>query len=268
MMKNVCVMGCALALSSVANAKEISETDLLSLPEADVLFLGEVHDNPVHHANQALVLRTIGAAAVVFEMLTPENATKITSDLLNDQEALGQVLGWQQSGWPDFDMYYPIFAASSGAEIYGAQVSRSSAREAVMGGDVAAVFGADAELFGLSRALPENRQAEREAKQMVAHCDALPEHMLPGMVLAQRLRDATLARAAAEALEATGGPVAVITGNGHARTDWGASALMPEGISVLSVGQLEAAPEGTQPYDLWLVTEAAEREDPCAAFGK
>jgi hypothetical protein len=35
---------------------------------------------------------------------------------------------------------------------------------------------------------------------------------------------------------------------------------------VLSIGQLEAMPEGEVAHDLWLVTAPAEREDPCKAF--
>ena len=95
--------------------------------------------------------------------------------------------------------------------------------------------------------------------------------MMPGMVEAQRLRDAALARATLQAMADTGGPVAVIAGSGHARRDWGIPAALavaaPE-LSVLSVGQIEAegAAEPEQPFDLWLVTEPTPREDPCAAF--
>ena len=39
----------------------------------------------------------------------------------------------------------------------------------------------------------DSEQAAREAEQMAAHCDALPEDILPGFVEAQRLRDAALA---------------------------------------------------------------------------
>lgn len=105
--------------------------------------------------------------------------------------------------------------------------------------------------------------------QAEAHCDALPETMLPGMVLAQRVRDAALARAALRALDDTGGPVLVFTGNGHARTDWAMPAKLARAapdVSVLSVGQLEAAPDDSPPYDLWVVTPEAERPDPCDAF--
>jgi uncharacterized iron-regulated protein len=104
---------------------------------------------------------------------------------------------------------------------------------------------------------------------MSSHCDALSDEMLPGMVEAQRLRDAVLAHAAIAAHSATGGPVVVITGSGHARTDHGIPATIaraaPE-VSVLSVGQLESDPGSDAPFYLWIVTAAMDRSDPCAAF--
>ena len=111
--------------------------------------------------------------------------------------------------------------------------------------------------------------AEREALQMAAHCNALPESMLAGMVMGQRLRDAALARAVVQAFQVSGGPVAVITGNGHARKDWGIPAALDQAapaLSILSIGQFETTPQGNAPYDLYLVTDPAERDDPCKAF--
>ncbi|MDF0601977.1 ChaN family lipoprotein, partial [Psychromarinibacter sp. C21-152] len=210
----------------------------------------------------------IGATALVFEMLTEEQALRVRPGLLDDAEALERALGWEASGWPDFAMYYPIFAAAEGAAIFGGALPRDEVRRAVSEG-AAAVFGGAAGLFGLDGALTETEQADREAGQMVAHCDALPEAMLGGMVEAQRLRDAGLARAVVAALAETGGPVAVITGNGHARLDWGLARALaraaPE-VSVISVGQFEEAAPEAPPFDYWLVTEAAERDDPCAGF--
>ncbi|MGR3637730.1 MAG: ChaN family lipoprotein [Shimia sp.] len=267
MKQSVALMAFAMSVvTGGAGAEEISAADFGNLPQAQVVFLGEVHDNPHHHDNQAAALLTLAPSAVVFEMLTPEMAAVVTPDLLKDQAQLAKALDWAHSGWPGFEMYYPVFSASAGAEIYGAQVPRAAARAAVMGEDMAEAFGKGAERFGLLAELPEAQQEEREAKQMAAHCDALPAEMLPGMVLAQRLRDASLARAAMAALDATGGPVAVITGNGHARRDWGAPALLPQEVSVLSIAQFEAPSQGPEPFDKWLVTAAAEREDPCAAF--
>ncbi|KPA21739.1 hypothetical protein shim_24460 [Shimia sp. SK013] len=267
MKQSVALMAFAMSVvTGGAGAEEIFVSDFGDLPQAQVVFLGEVHDNPHHHDNQAAALVAIAPKAVVFEMLTHEKAAAVTPSLLRDQAKLAKALDWANSGWPSFEMYYPVFAASAGAEIYGAQVPRATARAAVMGEDLAEAFGEGAERFGLLAKLPEAQQEEREAKQMAAHCNALPAEMLPGMVLAQRLRDASLARAVLAALEATDGPVVVITGNGHARTDWGAPALLPQEVSILLIAQFETPSQGPEPFDKWLVTAAAEREDPCEAF--
>lgn len=230
--------------------------------------LGEVHDNPVHHLNQARALSALAPKAVVFEMLTEAQAAEAVPGLRGDAAALEAALGWNASGWPDFAIYWPVFEALGGAEIVGAAVPREEARRAFEV-PLAEVFGPESGLFGLDRPLPPADQAAREAEQQAAHCDALPPQMLPGMVAAQRLRDAALARAALSALRQTGGPVAVITGSGHARTDIGVPALLalaaPE-VTVLALGQVERPAGSEQPFDLWIVTDPAPRGDPCAAF--
>lgn len=242
----------------------------LALPAVaqDVLILGEVHDNPVHHAVQAARVATLQPQAIVFEMLTENQAALITPDLRSDEAALAKTLEWDKSGWPDFSMYYPIFAAAPEAKIYGAQVTRDTSR-AVLEVGLVAVFDADAARYGLDRELTQTEQTAREALQMEAHCDALPEDLLPGMVAIQRLRDAVLARSVVQAMEATGGPVAVITGNGHARRDWGVPAYLAEvapDLEVWVLGQTEedAGLEGD--FDEVTSAPAVERPDPCAAF--
>ncbi|MDD9729280.1 ChaN family lipoprotein [Mameliella sp. AT18] len=240
-----------------------------TLSDADVLFLGEVHDNPAHHARQAEIVAEVQPRAIVWEMLDPEAMPRITPDLIADEAALGAALNWADSGWPAFSMYYPIFVAAPEAAHFGAQVPRDAAR-AVMSQTLVEAFGENAARFGLDRPLPVGQQERREALQMAAHCDALPADILPMMVDIQRLRDARLAAAALEALEATGGPVAVITGNGHARKDWGAPALLalaaPD-VSILALGQGEnegAAPDGG--FDLIESAPPVDRPDPCEAF--
>lgn len=235
----------------------------------DVYFLGEVHDNPAHHAMQAEKVAEIAPKAVVWEMLTADLASEVTSDTISDAETLGETLAWESRGWPDFDMYYPIFAASPDARHYGAALPREEARR-VMGEPVGTVFGEGAARFGLESDLPEAQQAAREAMQLASHCDALPVEMLPMMVSIQRLRDARLAEVALAAFEATGGPVAVITGNGHARKDWGAPALLalaaPD-LRIFALGQGETGnggPDGG--FDELVSAPAVDRPDPCAEF--
>lgn len=236
---------------------------------ADVVFLGEQHDNPAHHARQARIVEDLAPVALVFEMLTAEQAARVSPELIADEAALEAVLGWEDSGWPDFSMYHPIFLAAPDAAYFGAAIPRDEARR-VMSDGIVAVFGDSAARYGLGSALPAEQQARREALQMAAHCDALPETMLPMMVSIQRLRDAALARAALEALDETGGPVVVITGNGHARKDWGAPAALARAapdVRVASLGQGEkafGAPEGG--FDRVEIAADVDRGDPCAAF--
>jgi uncharacterized iron-regulated protein len=258
----------ATALWAAAAAAWVDDADLTA---RDVVFLGEVHDNPIHHAHQAEALRALRPAAVVFEMLTPEQAARVNGyESLPEADALARALDWGDSGWPDFAMYHPVFeaAGAAGARVYGTTLPRERLTRA-MAGALAEAFGGEAARFGLGTPLDAGEQATREALQRAAHCDALPEAMLPGMVAVQRLRDAHIARTALAALEETGGPVAVITGSGHARTDWGAPALLrlaaPE-ARVFAVGQLEEdAAADPPPFDLLVTTAPALREDdPCA----
>jgi uncharacterized iron-regulated protein len=237
------------------------------LPKADVYFLGEVHDNPAHHQAQAELVAQIQPKAVVWEMLTQEQAAQVAP---LPQDVLEAKLGWAESGWPDFAMYYPIFAASTQAAHYGGAVPREVARN-MKGKTAAEVFGNGAKEFGLTVDLPDEQLATRKQMQFDAHCQAMPMEMTGFLVDFQRLRDASLAREALVALaDSKGGPVVVITGNGHARKDWGAPAALRAAvpnITVFSLGQGETGrsePEGG--FDRITYAPPAEREDPCAAF--
>lgn len=256
-------LGCGPAL-----ATEITPQMLDSLPPAQVYVLGEVHDNPLHHRHQARAVQALQPKAIVFEMFNADTAARITAQNRTDAAALEQALEWADLGWPPFSQYYPIFAAAPEAAIYGGGVPREQLRASVMQG-AASVLGDGAADFALDQPLPDTQQTARETLQMEAHCNALPEEMLGGMVEAQRLRDAMLAQQARLALQEVGTPVVVITGNGHARTDWGLPAALEAaqpGVELLSIAQFETTPPWDEPFDMWLVTPPVDREDPCAAF--
>lgn len=257
-----------LLLGGSLAAEEIAPDALLALPEADVVIVGEIHDNPTHHENQALVAAALSPRAIVFEMFGPDAALAATPETRRNPDALAEALDWSERGWPDFAFYYPIFVAAPDAAIFGGALPRASVRRAVEEG-AAAVMGGSASLFGLEAHLDDEEQEIRNTLQREAHCNALPEDILPGMVEAQRLRDASLARAVIAAMNETGPPVLVITGNGHARRDWGIPRMLNRAdpdLTVLSIGQFETPPEDPSPFDLWLVTTPAERGDPCEAF--
>ena len=253
------------ALAGTAAAREVvlEALDDPALYEgAEVVLLGEVHDNPGHHAAQARALAALRPTAVVWEMLSPEAAGRVDPALT--PAALGEALAWAGSGWPDFAMYAPLFAAAPGAAHVGAAVPVDDLRAAMERG--AAALMADPASIGLDAPLPPEAQAAEERRQADSHCGALPAEMLPAFVEAQRLRDAALARGALDALAAHGPPVAVIAGSGHVAAAYVPAMLRTAGVEALAIGQVEGGvpPAGT--FDVWLAAPAPARADPCDAF--
>ena len=245
--------------------------DLPQLPPADVIILGETHDNGLHHAGQAEYLKTLSPTAVVFEMLSVEQAEIVNSDPKTDLPQLGKTIGWEAAGWPDFSLYAPIFSALGETPAIAAGTKREVVQRA-FGEGAATVFGRDAATFGLDDPLPTAELEARKSMQFEAHCRAMPIEMMAGMVEAQRVRDAVMAQAVLDALEDFGPPVAVIAGSGHAHKIWGVPALLAHAkpdIAVLSVAFVETgnAPD-LQAFDIVIPTAPVERDDPCQAFEK
>ncbi len=270
-MRNLAILATAIVIFGCpgqgAMAESLLSTELRQqMSNFDVIILGETHDNPQHHLVQAEAVEAIAPTAVVWEMVTEEGAQRLAQKAASNPQELSEILRWAELGWPPLSMYYPIFGASE-APVYGAMVPRSAARLAMERG-AATALGADAARYGLTVPLPAAEQAAREADQLAAHCDAVPAEILPQLVAIQRLRDAVLARATLQAVDDTGGPVVVITGNGHARRDWGIptflSRLRP-GLKVFALGQSEGG-EIAGEFDAVVESPPVDREDPCKAF--
>ena len=173
-------------------------------------------------------------------MLTETQAKRVAGVSHADMEALGTALAWQGSGWPSFEYFFPIFAAAP-----------------------------EAARFGLAEQLPKHEQIAWQASLIVAHFDALLVEMLLGMVGIQRLRNGRLAQSALNAIALTDGPVAVITGYGHKRTDWGLAVYVlrvDPFVTLYSLGQAEAEAPLEGRFDAIINSSPVERDDPCAAF--
>ncbi|NNK15643.1 MAG: ChaN family lipoprotein [Sulfitobacter sp.] len=259
----------SLAAAHGAAALDLTGDQITLMLDADIVILGEIHDNAAHHAGQAELMQQINPKAVVFEMLNREMAEGVNASDRNDIAALGAEIGWQDAGWPDIALYAPVFEALGTAQAVGAMADRTTVRAAFAEG-AAAVFGNGADRFGLTEALPAGELDLRMQLQFEAHCEAMPLNLMGGMVEAQRLRDAAFSKAALTALDTYGAPVVVITGNGHARRDWAMPhmiALAAPDVSTYTVGFVEAPAAPDDPrFDLTIVTDPAPRQDPCAAF--
>ncbi|WP_299437023.1 ChaN family lipoprotein [uncultured Rhodospira sp.] len=266
------------------------------LAGADLVILGEKHDNPDHHRAQAWLLERMVSAgrhpAVVWEMLDAGQGAALADYLVRpdaDAPGLGPAVDWGESGWPDWALYQPIAAVALDADLplLPGNLPRADIRRAAMEGWEAVVGAEGLAPRALDVPFPDALREALGAEILRGHCDMLPESALPGMIAAQRLRDGEMARAllVGANLEETDGAV-LIAGNGHARADravpWVLGHLAPE-ASVLSVGVLEVpedlpadpapadlrdtdADTGPPPFDLVVLTPALEDVDPCEKF--
>ncbi len=258
-----------------------------ALVASPFVLLGEIHDNPDHHLLQARLVRAITASgrrpALAFEMLSTDQQALVDAAVARaprDPDELGKAVGWNHSGWPEFEMYRPIFAAGldAGLRIVAAELPRAKVKDAVRLGPEG--LGPELrERLARDEPLPEPLVASLRHEMRESHCNELPEEMLDPLVLAQRARDAQMAERMAAAGES--GAI-LVTGNGHARTDRGVPSVLGKDEPprhAVSVALLEVDPEirvptgyakewgeGPLPFDFAVFTPGAEREDPCESL--
>lgn len=241
------------------------DTLLARLRAARYRLLGEVHDHPEHHAIRARLVGRLAPVEVFFEQFDREHdaALRAAQAAGADADALARAGKLDEKAWR-WPLHRPIVEASlrAGHAVRAANLSRADARRVVLSGRAEGVT---------LPAWPAEDEARLRRQIEESHCGALPAKMVPAMTLAQRARDAALARALASAP----GPAVLIAGNGHVRRDLGVPRYLPEQATTLSVGFVEtrareADPRGYDPgaYDYAWFTAPQPRADPCEAFGK
>jgi uncharacterized iron-regulated protein len=261
-----------------ASGLALTPADVLSrMRSADVVLLGELHDNPHHHARRAALIAALGGpAAVVAEHLPRDAAPALVAGLAGD--ALRRALeasGFDAKGWR-WPLHEPLFAAiaRAGMPLRGGNLERDTARRLAREG--AGALPADLAPWIAAAPWPGAARAALEHDLLQGHCGHLSASRMPGMVAAQQGRDAAMAQALTEALtqaQASGRrPVILLAGNGHVRHDYGVPALLRQRLpraQILAVGFNEPAPAaapGHALYDIVWTTPAAVRDDPCKAF--
>lgn len=261
---------------NVRTSRFVHQRDALAPLDGFVL-LGEKHDNPDHHALQALVLRDLVARgkkpAVAFEQLDLEKQPAVDEARATRRaDAVATAAAWESSGWPPFAQYAPIVQAALDADlpIFATGLSRTRMRSLMKPED-------GAPPLDEGEPLTEEHQASLAEELREGHCGKLPEAMLPVMIRVQRARDASMANALAKA---PGG--VLVAGTGHVRRDRGAGrdlAARAPGKPVWSVAFVEVERgkddplayaarwhAKTLPFDLVWFTPRANDDDPCAAF--
>jgi len=258
-----------------------------ALASARFRLLGEIHDDPAHHAIRARLLREIAARglrpAVVMEQfdLDHDAALRAAQRAHADADAVATQGALDRKGW-QWPMHRPIVeqALASKLPLRAGNLARAALR-----GDLDAALHRHprvAERLHGARWTDAQAQALR-SDIVLAHCNMLPDAIVPTLVLAQRIRDAAMAQALVD--DATANGAVLIAGNGHVRDDLGVPVYLrvPDHRGArstsISVGFLEASADDAEAdtfpraliaanpgYDYVVITPAIERPDPCAAF--
>ena len=264
------------ALFRLRDSATVNTQTLLSdMQSADAVLLGEIHDNPRHHALRAQLLRepALKQRNVVVEYLDAGQVVGAGDKLLPRLEQAGfDANGWQ---WP---LHQPLFAAAldQGMSVYGGNLPRDQSR---------AVFksrgnnlGAALQALLLHAPLSDDSLAALRREIDEGHCGALPAMMFEGMMAVQRARDASMADEVMQHL-----PAVLLSGNGHAWKHLGVPHILAAnrpGMRSLSVLFLEHGPfvdaaaqaewlqnwQGKADY-VWL-TQPVSRPDPCLSLQK
>lgn len=248
---------------------------------SDIVILGEIHDNPVHHQIQARIVQELVSRgrrpALVWEMV-PRLMQPLLTDYRGSASTLGEILAWEERGWPDWRLYQPIaeVAIAAGLPMRAGDLDSLTVRRIFAKGTGYALGPVRQRRLRLDQPLPDDVQAAMLEEQAKAHCDLLPPARLPPMVDVQRARDAALAESSLYALTARGADsVVLITGAAHARRDRAVPAVLAQiapTVTVFSIALQEgpAMPEADtgagKPFDAVLHTAAGPDVDHCAAL--
>jgi uncharacterized iron-regulated protein len=245
--------------------------------EADIVLLGEVHDNPVDHALRGALLTAFSAQrpAVVFEQFADRDTPIPPPAPDQSVEAWLDAAGFDRTGWR-WPLHAPVVdaALAHARSLWGANLSREELMPVVREGE-SAVRAPIRRLMDQAP-LDSAAAAAMDSTLQVSHCQQLPQSMIAGMRTAQVARDAAMARALLLAGADSGQrPEWLMAGNGHVQRDLGVPRILRAAVPtarVLAVGLLEREENGALPaaaerrgYDLVIVTPRTQREDPCAA---
>ena len=274
----------------VSARRFVTEKTLVdALAHARFRLLGEIHDDPVHHAVRARLLREIAARglhpAVVMEQFDLDNdeALRAAQHAHADADDVAAAGALDRKGW-QWPMHRPIIAAAlaSGLPIRAGNLSRRT-----LGGDLEAVLRDMPALALRVRDAPwTDAQAHALRQDIVdSHCGMLPDAIVPKLVLAQRMRDAAMAQALVD--DATADGAVLIAGNGHVRSDLGVPVYLDATgpgaakTRTLGVGFLEASDDDPRAgdfaerlvaanpgFDYVVLSPPIARPDPCEAFRK
>lgn len=264
-------------------------TPLADLMRAQVIFLGEVHDNPAHHRLQRQIIGQImadkapaGALAMEqFDLSHQAELDRVQSLADVSVEQIVRAGRFDRQGW-SWPQYRNLIALAHAHHwpIIALNLSRRSAFAIARGG-LAAASGPEQHVlraFSSDLHLPLVQEAELERQLLSAHCGRIPAEYIPKLARAQVARDILMAHTLFRYLEKHPGVrLVAIVGRQHARKDRGAAywlRRMAPTIRQVSIGltpvdtdrSSRSRLERTAGFDWRVLTPKVESGDPCARF--
>jgi uncharacterized iron-regulated protein len=264
------------ALFRLSDKRVVDAQTLLSdMQSADVVLLGEIHDNPRHHEIRAQLLRepALNRRSLIAEHMDAGQQVGSGDKLLTRLEQAGfDAKGWQ---WP---LHQPVFAAAleQNMAVFGGNLPRDQTRPVLKSRGNSLDPGLQTLLLHAPLSDDSLKALRREIDE--GHCGALPGMMFEGMMAVQRARDAAMADQLMKHL-----PAVLVSGNGHAWKHLGVPHILEAnrpGLRQISVLFLEHAAftdaaaqaewlqswQGKADY-VWL-TPPVSRTDPCLSLQK
>ena len=221
--------GCVATTARDGDPAALARLVAVRAVRAQVVYLGESHDNPRHHADQARVLEAMLAdgarPALAFEMLAQDQQPAVDAAMLEtaDPATLAKRLEWALRGWPDFEMYRPLFdlARRYRLTVIALDLPKPSVRR-IAGEGLAALAPGERSRVASRLARDDDRERRIASEIETAHCGLLPAAAVPRMVEAWHARNVTMAQRILQALGQELGQglepatrVVVIVGRGH-----------------------------------------------------
>ncbi len=200
---------------------------------ADVLLLGELHDDPNHqrwHRETVEALAGRGRLAALALEMAERGTTTAGLPADAGEAAVRAALRWDDQAWP-WAAYGPAVMAATraGVPVLGANLPRAQVRQAM----------ADASLD--ERLPPPELERQRQAVRD-GHCGLLPSTQVAPMTRVQLARDWTMAQVLAMAAR-PGQTVMLLAGSGHVDAQVGVPRHLPAALAVQALAwPVTAAP--------------------------
>lgn len=236
----VVVLG--LPFHSAAFAQNDWRSQISTLPDADLILLGEQHDAPEHQELARLSVKLLAnkkaLSALVLEMA---DAGVSTEGMLTEssEATVRERLKWNDAGWP-WSRYGPVVmeAVQAGVPVVGSNLPRSA---------MAAAMREDA----LDSKVPNAVLVGHRERMIEGHCGLLPESQVPAMARIQIARNERMAQTASTWIR-SGKSVFLLAGAEHVKKDRGIPLL----LDARSKGKVSV---------VWMQAAVAVKKDPALA---